>query len=272
MTSRSKRVGIELKRGQAGDLLLKTVGLGRRQEGTHMLRTALAEAVGTFLLVFPGTAVATAASLKLATAGPAHDSLAVALAFGLALAVVVSALGHISGAHGNPAVTVGLASTGDFPWRYVSAYLLAQLLGAILAALATWLAFGDRARTQAHLGATTPTATSSLASAFVVEFLITFLLVFVIVAVATDARVPAAAAGPAVGFALAVAVFVGGPLTGGAANPARALGPMLVALYFTGFWIYLLAPLLGGIAASLLYRRLIAEAIMSGAARRNPSG
>ena len=112
-------------------------GLDRSREGVNMLRTALAEAVGTFLLVFSGTAVATAASLKLATAGPAYDSLAVALAFGLALSVVVTALGHISGAHVNPAVTLGLATTGDFPWRYVPAYLIAQLLGAILAALAT---------------------------------------------------------------------------------------------------------------------------------------
>ena len=194
-----------------------------------------------------------------------------ALAFGLALAVVVTALGHLSGAHVNPAVTVGLASTGDFPWRYVPAYLIAQLLGAILAALATWLAFGNRARTQVHLAATTPTAASSPASAFAVEFLITFLLVFVVVAVATDARVPSAGAGPAVGFALAVAVFIGGPVSGGAANPARALGPMLVAGYFNGFWIYLLAPFLGGIAASLLYRRLIAGAMMPGAARRDAS-
>ncbi|MBJ7596915.1 MAG: aquaporin [Candidatus Nephthysia bennettiae] len=244
----------------------------KSQVGANLLRTALAEAVGTFILVFPGTAVATAASLKLATAGPAYDSLAIALAFGLALAAVVTALGQVSGAHVNPAVTIGLASTGNFPWRYVPAYVVAQFLGAIAAALATWLAFGDRARTQAHLGATTPAATASLASAFAVEFLITFVLVFVIVAIVTDERVPASAAGPAIGFTLAIGVFVGGPVSGGAANPARALGPMLVATYFNGFWIYLLAPFLGGITASMLYQRLIGKAVMPEAAGRDPSG
>jgi glycerol uptake facilitator-like aquaporin len=98
-----------------------------------MARTAMAEAVGTFMLVFAGTAVATAAALALSIAGAPYNSLAVALAFGLILTALVSALGPVSGAHLNPAVTLGLASTGKFPWHYVPAYLGAQVGGAILA-------------------------------------------------------------------------------------------------------------------------------------------
>src|SRR3954468_21677376 len=106
-------------------------GLYGSELGGNMLRSAAAEAVGTMLLVVAGTSVATAAALGRTIAGGAADSLAVAVAFGLALAALVSALGHVSGAHLNPAVTVGLAVTGKFPGRYVPAYLAAQLLGTV---------------------------------------------------------------------------------------------------------------------------------------------
>jgi glycerol uptake facilitator-like aquaporin len=112
--------------------------------------------VGTFVLVFTSTAVAVAATLGRATPGGAYDSLAIALAFGVALLIVAAALGHISGAHVNPVVTFGLAVGKQFPWRYVPMYMGAQLVGACLAALATWVAFGQQARSKAHLAATIP--------------------------------------------------------------------------------------------------------------------
>lgn len=93
-----------------------------------------------------------------------------------------------------------------------------------------------------------------------IEALITFILVFVVIAGATDERAPAATASLAVGFALAAGVFVGGPVTGGAVNPARALGPMIVAGKLTAFWVYVIGPLLGGVAAALLYDRFVATA------------
>jgi MIP family channel proteins len=228
--------------------------------GENVARAAVAEAVGTFLLVLAGTAVATAATLERPIAGVVYDSLAVALAFGLVLASLVSALGHVSGAHLNPAVTIGLSATGKFPWRYVPAYVGAQLVGATLAAAAVWFTFGDQARDVASLAATYPAEGTSAGQAFVTEALITFLLVFVIVSVATDERAEGAAAGPAVGFALAVAVLIGGPVTGGAVNPARALGPMLLVGRFTGAWIYVLAPVAGGVLAALLYDRFVSKA------------
>jgi MIP family channel proteins len=218
---------------------------------------AAAEAVGTFLLVFAGTAVATSAVLNRPIAGASLNSLAVGLTFGLVLPAIVASLGHVSGAHVNPAVTIALASARKLPWRYVPFYLAAQLTGAMVAALCVWGMFGDAGRATAALGATLPTPTATLAQVFLAEFLITFVLVFTIFAVATDERANTTTAALAIGFALGVAVLIGGPVSGGAANPARALGPMIVAAKFTGWWLYIIAPILGGLTAGLLYDRVL---------------
>ena len=131
-------------------------GLYGSNIGANMLAAATAETIGTFILIYGGTAVAVAALLDAPVAGPSYNSVATPLAFGLALLIVVASIGHVSGGHVNPAVTLGLAVTGRFPWRYVPAYLLAQLVGALLGALATWATFGTAARTNAHLATTTP--------------------------------------------------------------------------------------------------------------------
>ncbi len=238
---------------------LTTDGLYGSSTDAPILGSALAELVGTFILVFGGTAVATAAILSRPTAGAAYDSLAVALAFGLALAAVVAAIGHVSGGHVNPAVTLGLAATGEFPWKSVPYYLGAQLVGAMLGAVGTWIAFGGPGRNEANLAATYPAQGIGDLQAFVLEILITFILVFVVVSVATDSRAPAAIAPIAMGFALAVGVFIAGPVTGGAVNPVRALGPMLVAGDLTSVWLYILGPIIGGVLAALLYGRTMAQ-------------
>lgn len=230
------------------------------RERVNVLRLGLAELIGTFLLVLVGTAVATAAILGKQIAGAAYDSLAVALAFGLVLAALVAALGKTSGCHLNPAVTLGLAVVGKFPWRYVAVYLVAQLVGAVLAAFALWAAYGQRARTEAALGATAPADGVSDLQAFMVEVLIGFLLVFVVTAVTTDPRVPAGSAALAIGFALSACVLVAGPVSGGAANPVRALGPMIIAGKFPAVLSYVLGPILGGIAGALVYDKIIARA------------
>jgi MIP family channel proteins len=233
---------------------------GSQIDASHILGAAIAELVGTFILVFGGTAVAVGAILSRPTAGPAYDSLAVALAFGLALAAVVAAVGHVSGAHVNPAVTLGMAVTGKFPWQYTPHYVGAQLVGAVLAALATWVTFGGAgARGEAKLAATYPAQGVGDLQAFVVEILITFVLVFVVMAVATDGRAPAAIAPIAVGFALAVGVFIAGPVTGGSVNPARSVGPMLVAGDLTSVWLYVLGPIVGGVLEALFYDRTMAQ-------------
>ena len=233
---------------------------GHRIRPGNMLRAGVAEAIGTFFLIYTGTATAGADALGKSTAGSPPESLAVALAFGLVLAALVGGLGQVSGAHLNGAVTLGLAVTGKFPWRYVPAYLDFQLLGAITGAGATWATFGSVVRSKAHLGATVPAPGVGDLRALVVEALITFLLVFVIMAVATDPRVPAALAAPSIGFALVGAVLIGGGISSGAVNPNRALGPAIMSGTFTSLWIYVLADILGGVVAALLYTHVVIKA------------
>ena len=220
----------------------------------NMVRAGVAEMVGTFFLVLVGTATATAATIGKSTAGAAPNSLAVALSFGLILVAIVAAIGQVSGAHVNPAVTLGLAVTRHFPWRYVPAYLAAQFAGATVAGLAVWGAYGSPARNAAHLGAPAPVGSSTSLEGFLTEALIAFILVFVVLAVATDPRVPAGSAALAIGFALTAGVLLGGPVSGGAGNPARALGPDIVALKFSNLIAYLIGPCVGGVIGALLYQ------------------
>ena len=241
--------------GQSGD------DPGAAVRAANLSRAGLAEMVGTFFLIYTGTATAVAASLGRETGGSPPDSLAIALAFGFVLAAMVGALGHISGAHFNPAVTIGLAVIRKFSWRAVPVYLGFQLAGAVLGALATWATFGGPARSQAKLGAPAPTEGISDGRAFLVEAFITFLLVFVVIAVTSDRRASGSTASVSIGFALVSAVLIGGPSTGGAVNPVRALGPELVSGTFTSFWVYLLAPVVGGIVAAVTYDRVIGRAV-----------
>lgn len=240
-------------------------GLYGSDIGGNVLASAVAELVGTFILVFTGCAVAVAAILQRSTAGPGiYDSLAVALAFGIALVVIVAAIGHVSGAHVNPAVTLALAVTNKFPWGHVPFYIGAQLLGALLGAGAVWLSYGDAAREIAAVAATFPVEGVGDLRAFLVEIIVTFILVFVVLSVATDDRAPAGVAPLAVGFALACGVLIAGPVTGGSLNPARTLGPMIVAGDFSAVWVYILAPVIGAVLAAVLYDRFISEADATG--------
>lgn len=222
----------------------------------NLPRALWVEVCGTYFLVLAGTAVAVSAALARPIAGAPNNSLAVGLTFGLTLVALVAALGFLSGAHFNPAVTLGLASAGKFPWKDTAQYIIAQLVGAILASLTVWLVFGNAARSIAFLGATYPAPTASAAQAFLIEAVVTFFLVMTVVAVTTDKRVPAPVAAPAIGFALGMAVLIAGPISGGAVNPARALGPMIVTWKFDSVWVYILGPLIGGMCAGLLYPQM----------------
>ncbi len=231
-------------------------GLYGSRIGDRLGRAAATELVGTAILVFVGTSTVVAGPV---TGNPLYELLGVVLAFGLTLTALAAALGHVSGCHLNPAVTVGLAATGRFPWRAAGVYVAAQLAGGLVGAALTWAVYGDAARREARLGATTPQETVSLGQAFLAELLVTFILVLVVVSVATDDRAESAIAPVAVGFALAAAVFAAGPLTGGAVNPARAFGPNLLAGELSTLWIYLLAPVVGGVLAAVVYDRLLSR-------------
>ena len=225
-----------------------------RSESVNLLLACVAEVIGTFLLVLVGTAVATAAVQGKGTAGPAYNSLAVGLSFGLILTPIVGSIGQVSGAHVNPAVTLGLAVAGKFPWRYVAPYWVAQLVGAIIAAIMVWAAYGHGAYVDAHLGAPSPANGANALQVLLVEALIAFILVFTVISTATDPRVPAGTAAVAIGFSLAAGVLLGGPISGGAGNPARALGPMIVAGTFPVWFFYTVGPLLSAVVAAGAFR------------------
>jgi MIP family channel proteins len=211
------------------------------------LRPEAAEAVGAFLLVLVGCG-AIAAQAGTATFGP----LGVALAFTFVLAVLVYGLGPLSGAHFNPAVTIGLAVARRFPWNRVPSYLAAQFAGAILAAFTLRAVLGS----DANLGVTRLEPSITTGTGFLIEALGTFVLAFTIIAVATNPRVPAAATGLSIGLALGSAALFAGPWTGGSFNPARSLGPALAAGDLTGISLYLTAPIAGAALAVLAYEAI----------------
>lgn len=203
---------------------------------------AMAEAIGTFALVAvgPGAAMVAARTGAFGHAG-------IALAFGLVVAVVVAASGHLSGAHINPAVTLGFWSRGRFPAREVPAYVVAQCVGAIAAALALGWIVGGEGMSAATLPAL------PLARAFAVEAGFTALLGFVIAGAATDARAPVAAAPFAIGVTVFAGALVCGPLTGGSFNPARTLGPAIAFGAWQAHWLYWVAPVAGMLAGMRAY-------------------
>ena len=143
---------------------------------------------------------------------------------------------------------------------YVPIYVGAQLLGAILGAIAVWITYGAAARGIANVAATFPAEDVGDIRALLAEILVTFILVFVVISVATDDRAPAGVAPLAVGFALACGVFIAGPVTGGSLNPARTLGPMIVAGQFTAVWVYIVGPIIGSVLAAVAYDRFVSRA------------
>ena len=214
----------------------------------ELARRALAEALGTFALVFAGCG---AIMVDAKTGALGH--VGVAISFGLVIMVMIYALGHISGAHFNPAVTFAFALTRHFPWPRVGVYWAAQLAGALAAALVLRGSLGDIA----HVGATLPSGSDG--QAFLWEGVLTFFLMFVIMAVATDTRAVGEAAAIAIGGTVGLDAMFGGPITGASMNPARSLGPAIASCDYTSIWVYLAAPLIGAAAAAIAYQFLRAE-------------
>lgn len=200
-----------------------------------------AEALGTFTIVFAPVAAA---------AGGA-DLLVSALVSGLAVLAMVYALGPISAAHFNPAVTLGFAAARRFPARYVLPYIAGQFGGAVAAAGLVAVLFG------AGHGAHVP-ASSAFVRNVGTELVLSFLLMLVVVAVATDRRVSSTVPGLAIGLTVVLCVLIGGPVTGGSMNPARSLGPALFGAEgaLSNLWLYLAVPPIGTVLAALVYEAL----------------
>jgi aquaporin NIP len=180
----------------------------------------------------------------------------VAITFGLAIMAMIYAVGHISGAHLNPAVTLAFALTRHFPWPRLVGYWGAQLAGALAAAAILRGSLGNIA----HVGATLPSG--SQAQSFLWELVMTFFLMFVIMAVATDTLAVGEAAAIAIGGTVGLDAMFGGPISGASMNPARSIGPAVVSGDLHALWIYIAAPLAGAALAALAYQ-LIREPVQA---------
>ena len=212
-----------------------------------MIRRYAAEFVGTFGIVFAPVALSGAAHFP----GAAADLTAAAWVSGLAVLAMIYALGHLSAAHFNPAVSLGFAVAGRFPWQFVLPYWAAQFGGGIAAAALAALLFG-----RGH-GVHIP-APGPLSRAVGVEAVLTFFLMLVIIAVATDKRVAGAVPGLAIGLTVVFDVMIGGAVTGGSMNPARSLGPALFGspAALSSYWVYVVGPALGAVVAARLYESM----------------
>ena len=213
---------------------------------TPLMKKSLAESIGTFTLVFAGCGSVMVDERLHASISHAG----VSIIFGLAVAVMIYAVGHISGAHFNPAVTLAFATARHFPFGEVLAYWAAQFMGA-LAAMAVLNAVLPPGKSY---GATTPAV--PLFEAVVWETVLTFFLMFVIVSVATDTRAVGTMAGAAIGGTVMLAAWVGGPVTGASMNPARSFAPALFEGRMDVVWIYIVGPCLGAVLAAWMYEAI----------------
>ena len=212
------------------------------------VRPLLAEAVGTFALVFAGCG---AIMVDEKTGQLGH--VGVAITFGLVIMFGIYAVGHISGAHFNPSVTFAFALSRHFPWSRAVGYWGAQLVGALAAAALLRASLGDRA----HVGATLPSGTQ--AQSFLWELVLTFFLMFVIMSVATDTRAVGEAAAIAVGGTVLFDAMFGGPISGASMNPARSIGPAFVSGDLHALWLYIVAPIAGASLAAVTYQFIRGE-------------
>ena len=238
------------------DQMSRTPSLGQK---------CIAEFLGTAFLIYIGcgTLTATAAFLHGRPLFAISDLFAASLAFGLALAIMVYAIGHISNCHINPAVTIGLACVRRISWEEAGAYIIAQLVGAFVGALLVAVTFGAASAGPLGYGASDYNpAFVNYFGAIVVEAITTFFLVFVVMATAIDKRAPKGWAGFAIGLTLAMGMLVAGSVTGGNLNPARAFGPTIVQMIFGNnypfghMFVYFIGPIIGGILGAFAYQYL----------------
>lgn len=205
------------------------------------MKKYLAEVLGTFGLVFAGTGAIVINDFSQG----AITHVGICLTFGLVVMAMIYSVGDISGAHLNPAVTIGFWVAKRFPAKEILPYILSQLVGAFLASGLLWFVFPEHP----NLGATLPSLT--LVQTFVFEIILTFFLMFVIINVSTGAKEKGLMAGVAIGATVALEALFAGPVTGASMNPARSLAPALVSGELTGFWIYIVAPIIGAYLAIL---------------------
>ncbi|GAY54704.1 hypothetical protein CUMW_158790 [Citrus unshiu] len=212
---------------------------------------AIAEVIGTYFLIFTGCGSVAVNKIYGSVTFPG-----ICVVWGLIVMVMIYSVGHISGAHFNPAVTITFAIFRHFPrkqasFSYVPIYIVAQLLGSVLASGSLYLIFD--VKDEAFFG-TIPVGTN--VQSFVLEIIISFLLMFVISGVATDNRSIGELAGIAIGMTILLNVLVAGPVSGASMNPARSLGPAIVMHQYKGLWVYIAGPIIGTILGGLAYNMI----------------
>jgi MIP family channel proteins len=221
--------------------------------GPNVRGKCLAEFLGTFAIVVFG-----AGSVCISKMNESLGLVGISLSFGLTVAVMVSSLGHVSGAHFNPAVTFMALVTRRIAPRLAILYVAAQLVGGVVAAFLLRVSLAEPYWKAVHLGATELHTSLNSFSGLGVEFILTFFLVLVIFGTAIDGR-GHQLGGLAIGGAVFVAVLVGGPLTGASMNPARSFGPALMSDTWSHHWIYWVGPLAGAVTAAWVYEKLVAR-------------
>ncbi len=206
-----------------------------------MRKSLLAEAIGTFAIVFAGTG----AIIVNQASGGTIGHIGIALTFGLIVMTMIACFGDVSGAHFNPAVTLGFAAARRFEWQRVPAYLAAQISGAVIASVLLKLMYPENR----CLGITQP-AGSELQS-FIMEVVLSFLLMLLVLSVSTGAKEKGITAAIVIGGMIALEAMFAGPVSGASMNPARSLAPALVSGQWQHLWIYLCAPTFGALLAVL---------------------
>ncbi len=211
------------------------------------MRNYIAEYLGTFMLIFAGTG----AMIINDVSGGAITHVGVALTWGMIVAAVIYSIGDISGAHLNPAVTIGFVVAKRFPVKEATPYIISQLAGAFSASLILAWLFPQHQT----LGATIPTVTAE--KALVIELILTFILMFVIMQVAFGAKEKGLMAGAAIGTTVGLAAMFAGPVTNASMNPARSIAPAVVSGNLEHLWLYLIATVIGAILAVLVSQYLM---------------
>ncbi|HJJ51314.1 MAG TPA: MIP/aquaporin family protein [Methanocorpusculum sp.] len=239
----------------------------------NLFKRCLAELIGTMMLVFigcgsvvmmlllaAGTTPLSPIGIGIGALGGMGDWFGISAAFGLAVVVVIYALGTVSGAHINPAVSVALCAIRKFPVKDMICYVVAQCIGAFVGAALLFLIIGPASLSVGGLGATAPFPGIALWQALLAEIIGTFVLMLVIMGVAVDRKAPAGFAGIAIGAAVTAVILAIGNISGGSINPARTFGPDLMGLIISGsdalwttFPIYVIGPIVGAVLAAFFY-------------------
>ncbi|WCJ25252.1 NOD26-like intrinsic protein 4 1 [Euphorbia peplus] len=233
----------EIKKIEEGLRKFKDSNTNNPSKFVVITQKVVAEIVGTYFVIFAGCGSVAVNKIYGSVTFPG-----ICVTWGLIVMVMIFTVGHISGAHFNPAVTITLAVFRRFPFKEVPLYIIAQVVGSILAS--GTLALLLDVTPDAYFG-TVPVG-SNLQSLFA-EIIITFLLMFVICAVSTDDRAEGQLGGIVVGMTILLNVFVAGPISGASMNPARSIGPAIVKQVGKGLWVYIVGPIIGALLGASLY-------------------